>query len=78
MNKALLLISGILIQFLLNITLYATSENYRFFVKKIKNPEEIIYNDQVSITDSPVPAKISPGLIDSLQQQGLSIITPLT
>lgn len=78
MNKALLLISGILILFLLNITLYATSENYRFFVKKIKNPEEIVYNDQDSITDSPSPEKISPGLIDSLQQQGLSIITPLT
>jgi len=78
MNKALLLISGILILFLLNITLYATSENYRFFVKKIKNPEDIVYNDNASITDLPVPKKIDSTVVDSLKQQGLAITSPLS
>ncbi len=45
-------LSIILILFLLNITLYSVSENYRFFIQKMKNPEEIVYPDEAKIIDS--------------------------
>ena len=51
MNKSIILVSGILLLFLLNITLYSQSENYRFFVKKIKNRDAVIYTDNENISD---------------------------
>ena len=53
MHKTIILVSGILILFLLNITLYSQSENYRFFVKKIKNKDQVVYtgNDNISDVD---------------------------
>jgi|GEM_PF-580030 len=52
MNKSIILVSGILLLFLLNITLYSQSENYRFFVKKIKNRDQVVYSDNPNISDS--------------------------
>ncbi len=51
MNKSIILVSGILLLFLLNITLYSQSENYRFFVKKIKNKDQVVYSENKNISD---------------------------
>lgn len=52
MNKSLIAISGILLLFLLNIVLYSQSENYRFFIKKIKNRDQIVYPNEWKVNDT--------------------------
>ena len=46
--KALIFLTII---FIINIIFYYTNEDYKFFIKKIKNPEKIIYTNKKEITD---------------------------
>ena len=51
MNIITKIIFFIIIVFTLNIIFYYSSDDYRFFVKKIKNKDEVIYVDSKEIDD---------------------------
>ena len=41
----------LIIIFIVNIIFYYANEDYKFFIKKIKNPERIVYTEEKEITD---------------------------
>jgi hypothetical protein len=52
MRGAILILVLLIITLLGNIIAYSVSEDYRFFVKKIKYPQELAYEDQGQVNDS--------------------------
>lgn len=52
MRKLIILIIFFIIIFVINIIFYSLSEDYRFFLKKIKDRDEIVYLDEKNYDDN--------------------------
>ena len=55
MRKIIIFIIFLIIIFIVNISFYFLSEDYRFFLKKIKDTNEIVYLDDKNINDDLEP-----------------------
>jgi hypothetical protein len=52
MRGAILILVLLIVTLLGNIIAYSVSEDYRFFVKKVKYPQEIVYENSDKVDDS--------------------------
>ena len=52
MRRLIVFLVFLVFLFLVNVTFYFLSEDYEFFLKKIKNDDEIVYMDDMIIDDS--------------------------
>lgn len=52
MRRLIVFLVFLVFLFLVNVTFYFLSEDYEFFLKKLKNDDEIVYMDDIVIDDS--------------------------
>lgn len=55
MRNTILFIVFLIVVFLVNLVFYYISEDYQFFLKKLKNPNEVVYIDEKNINDDFTP-----------------------
>jgi hypothetical protein len=52
MRRIIVFLVFLVFLFLVNVIFYFVSDDYKFFLKKIKNNDEIVYIDDTEINDS--------------------------
>lgn len=58
MRKLIIFIIFLIIIFLVNLIFYTISDDYKFFLKKIKDNEEVIYTEEEKIDDKLIDAEV--------------------
>ena len=59
----------IIMIFIVNIVFYYISDDYRFFVKKIKNSDKVVYTHEKNINDKIIESKKESDIEDAKQKE---------